>query len=121
MLLVGSIEPQIGSWLHADGCVTRAVTGADAALAALGEEPADLVIADRDPDGADVSGVCLALRQDPRLGSAWLLAITAARAAPTSAPTTTCTGRSRACSCSRAPVRACAPSTSAPTTRCCAR
>ena len=43
LLLVGSIEPQIGSWLHADGCVTRAVTGADAALAALGEEPADLI------------------------------------------------------------------------------
>ncbi len=77
ILLVGVTEPQIGSWLHADGCATRAVAGVQAALAALGEESADLVIADRDADGDDVSGVCLALRQDPRLGSAWLLAITA--------------------------------------------
>ena len=77
VLLVGATEPQIGSWLHADGCATRAVRGVNAALAALEDEPADLVIADREPDGQDVSGVCLALREDPRLGSAWLLAITA--------------------------------------------
>ena len=75
-MLVGLIEPEIGSWLHADGHATRTVDGADAALAALGEEPADLVIADREPRGRDVADVCLALRQDPRLGSAWLLAIT---------------------------------------------
>jgi PAS domain S-box-containing protein len=77
VLLVGATEPEVGSWLHADGHATRAVPGADAALAALGEEPADLVIADREPDGLDVSDVCLALRADPRLGSAWLLAVTA--------------------------------------------
>ena len=123
VLLVGATEPEVGSWLHADGHATRAVAGADAALAALGEEPADLVIADREPDGMDVAGVCLALREDPRLGSAWLLAVTAPvrGGSPTSAPTTTCTGRSRACSCSPARARACAPCTSAPTTRCCAR
>jgi PAS domain S-box-containing protein len=77
VLLVGATEPEVGSWLHADGHATRAVPGADAALAALGEEPADLVIADRELDGLDVSDVCLALRADPRLGSAWLLAVTA--------------------------------------------
>ena len=76
VLLVGLTEPEIGSWLHADGHATRAVAGADAALAALGEEPADLVIADREPRGLDVADVCVALRGDPRLGSAWLLAIT---------------------------------------------
>src|SRR5215210_8976897 len=77
VLLVGATEPEVGSWLHAAGHATRAVDGADAALAALGEEPADLVIADREPGGMDVSDVCLALRDDARLGSAWLLAVTA--------------------------------------------
>ncbi len=76
VLLVGATEPEVGSWLHAAGHATRSVGGADAALAALGDEPADLVIADREPHGLDVSAVCLALREDPRLGSAWLLAIT---------------------------------------------
>jgi PAS domain S-box-containing protein len=76
VLLVGATEPEVGSWLHAAGHATRSVGGAEAALTALGEEPADLVIADREPHGLDVSGVCLALREDPRLGSAWLLAIT---------------------------------------------
>ena len=77
MLLVGATEPEVGSWLHAAGHATRAVRGADAALAALGEEPADLVIVDREPgDGLDAPGVCVALREDPRLGSSWLLAIT---------------------------------------------
>ncbi len=76
VLLVGATEPEVGSWLHAAGHATRTVPGAEAALAALGEEPADLVIADREPDGRDVPAVCLALREDPRLGSAWLLAIT---------------------------------------------
>ena len=77
MLLVGATEPEVGSWLHAAGHATRSVPSADAALTALGEEPADLVIADREPDGLDASGVCVALREDPRLGSSWVLAITA--------------------------------------------
>ena len=52
--------------------------GAEAALKALGEEPADLVIVDRESGagGLDAAGVCVALRADPRLGSSWLLAIT---------------------------------------------
>src|ERR671923_3083017 len=76
VILVGALEPEVGSWLHADSHATRSVGSAEAALAALGEEPADLVIADREPNGLDVAGVCVALREDPRLGSAWLLAIT---------------------------------------------
>jgi PAS domain S-box-containing protein len=76
VLLVGAAEPELGSWLRADGHATRSVASADAALAALGEEPADLVIADREAGGMDVSAVCGALREDPRLGSAWLLAVT---------------------------------------------
>jgi PAS domain S-box-containing protein len=76
VLLVGATEPEVGSWLHAAGHATRSVGGAEAALVALGEEPVDLVIADREPHGLDVAGVCVALREDPRLGSAWLLAIT---------------------------------------------
>ena len=51
--------------------------GADAALAALGEEPADLVIVDRDPGGLDTPDLCRALHADPRLDGAWMLAITA--------------------------------------------
>jgi PAS domain S-box-containing protein len=77
VLLVGATEPEVGSWLHAAGHATRTVGGADAALTALGEEPADLVIVDREQGrgGLDAAGVCVALREDPRLGSAWLLAI----------------------------------------------
>ena len=125
VLLVGATEPEVGSWLHAAGHATRRCHGADAALAALGEEPADLVIADREPGGLDAPAVCLRCARTRGSASAWLLAITSARraagAAPTSAPTTTCTGRSRARSCSPARAPACAPSSSAPTTRCCAR
>jgi PAS domain S-box-containing protein len=79
VLLVGTTEPEVGSWLHAAGHATRTVPDAEAALEALGDEPADLVIVDREPgNGLDASGVCVALRRDPRLGSSWLLAITGA-------------------------------------------
>ncbi len=75
MLLVGAAEPEIQPWLRAAGHATRAVATADAAHAALAEEPADLVIVDRDRAGADAAGVCRALRDDPALAEAWLLAI----------------------------------------------
>jgi PAS domain S-box-containing protein len=79
VLLVGATEPEVESWLHAAGHATRAVPSAEAALTALGEEPADLVIVDRESGGElDASGVCVVLREDPRLGSSWLLAITGA-------------------------------------------
>jgi PAS domain S-box-containing protein len=76
VLVVGAAEPEIRPWLHAAGHDTRAVPDVDAACAALREEPADLVIADREPRGLDVAAVCRALRDEPRLGESWLLAIT---------------------------------------------
>ena len=75
MLLVGATEPEIQPWLRAAGHATRAVRGVDEALAALGEEPVELVIADREPAGLDAPEVCRALREDRRIGEAWMLAI----------------------------------------------
>jgi PAS domain S-box-containing protein len=76
VLLVGATEPEIQPWLRAARHVTRAVPGVPEALTALGEEPADLVIVDRDRKGHDAPEICRALRKDPRVGDAWLLAIT---------------------------------------------
>ena len=76
VLVVGAAEPELHPWLHAAGCETRAVRDLEAALAALREAPADLVIADREPRGLDAAGICRTLRGDARLGEAWLLAIT---------------------------------------------
>src|SRR5215213_5587004 len=77
ILVVGAVEPEIRSWLHAAGHDTRAARNLDFALRALGEGPADLVIADRERGrGADAAEVARTLRADPRLGDAWLLAIT---------------------------------------------
>jgi PAS domain S-box-containing protein len=75
VLLVGATEPEIQPWLRATGHTTRAVRRADEALAALGEEPVELVIVDREPSGLDAPAVCRALREDRRLGEAWMLAI----------------------------------------------
>lgn len=78
VLVVGATEREIHPWLRAERHETRAVPSAQAALAALGEAPADLVIVDREPGrGLDTAAVCRALRADPRLDEAWLLAITA--------------------------------------------
>ena len=78
MLVVGAAEPEIQSWLRAAGHAPRAVRRAAAAGPALEEEPVDLVIVDRDAAGLDAPAVCRLLRDDPRLGDAWLLAITVA-------------------------------------------
>ncbi|MGI8780778.1 MAG: PAS domain-containing protein [Solirubrobacteraceae bacterium] len=78
VLVVGAVEPEVRSWLRGAGHETRSVAGVDAALAALAAEPVDLVVADRERAGGDASAVCGALRADPRLGDAWLLAITGA-------------------------------------------
>ena len=78
MLVVGAAEPEIQSWLRAAGHAPRAVRRADAAGPALEEEPVDLVIVDRDSSGLDAPAVCRVLRDDARLGDAWLLAITVA-------------------------------------------
>jgi PAS domain S-box-containing protein len=77
VLLVGAVEPEVRPWLRAAGHVARAVGTAAAARAEAGVAPADLVIADRDADGHDVAAVCGALRTDPHLEHAWILAITA--------------------------------------------
>jgi len=76
VLVVGAAEPEICSWLRAAGHETLAVDGAEAALSMLGAEPVDLVLADREPAGLDAPAVCRTLRDDARLGDAWLLAIT---------------------------------------------
>jgi PAS domain S-box-containing protein len=73
---VGSPEPEVQSWLRAAGHSIRAFPDSSAALTALEADAADLVIADRDRSGHDAPAVCRALRDDPRLGEAWLLAIT---------------------------------------------
>ena len=78
MLVVGAAEPEIQPWIRAAGHSIRAVRGVDAALAALDEEPADLVIVDREPGGLDAPGVCRALRATRGSSDAWLLAITVA-------------------------------------------
>ena len=65
-------------WLRAAGHLPRSVRRVDDALAALDEEPVDLVIVDREPGGLDAPQACRVLRDDPRLGDAWLLVITVA-------------------------------------------
>jgi PAS domain S-box-containing protein len=78
VLVVGMAEPEIQPWIRAAGHSVRAVRGPDAALATIEEEPADLIIVDREPGGLDTPGVLRALRADDRLDDAWLLAITVA-------------------------------------------
>jgi PAS domain S-box-containing protein len=76
VLLVGATEPEIQPWLRAARHITRAAPDVESALKALDEEPVDLIIVDRDRRGHDAPAVCRALRKDPRVGDAWLLAIT---------------------------------------------
>src|SRR3954471_13676859 len=78
VLDVGAAEPEIQSWLRAAGHAPRAVRRAAAAGSALEAEPVDLVIVDRDSSGLDAPEICRRLRDDPRLGDAWMLAITVA-------------------------------------------
>ena len=77
VLVVGATEREVHPWLRAAGHATRVAPDAKSALTALGEEPADLVIVDRDPGGLDTPDLCRALHADPRLDGAWMLAITA--------------------------------------------
>jgi PAS domain S-box-containing protein len=76
VLLVGATEPEVQPWLRAAGHQTRAVPDGRSALKALDDEPADLVIVDRETGGRDAPAVCRELRDDPRLGEAWMLVIT---------------------------------------------
>jgi PAS domain S-box-containing protein len=77
VLVVGAAEPEISSWLRAAGHETQAVRTVDDALAALEDEPVELVLADREAGGLDAGAVCRVLRADPRLGDAWLLSVVA--------------------------------------------
>src|SRR5215210_5384240 len=76
VLVVGAVEPEVTPWLRAAGHAPRAVRDAAAALAVLEDQPADLVIVDREPAGMDAAGVCRALRDGVELSDPWLLAIT---------------------------------------------
>ena len=76
VLVVGAVEPEVTPWLRAAGHATRTVRDTAAALKALTEEPADLVVVDREPSGLDAAGVCRALRDGVELSDPWLLAIT---------------------------------------------
>ena len=80
--MVGAVEPEVQSWLHAAGHATRAVRSPAAALDALDDEPADLVIADGGRRPGETAAVTRTLRADPRLGDAWLIAITGRTADP---------------------------------------
>jgi len=77
VLVVGTTEPEVQPWLRAARHATRAADDVDAALRALDEAPADLVVADRGRAGRDVVAVCRALRERAPLAETWLLAITA--------------------------------------------
>ena len=78
VLVVGLAEPEIQPWIRAAGHNVRAVRRVGEALKELDKVTADLVIVDREPGGLDAPGVCRALKADPRLEDAWLLAITVA-------------------------------------------
>ena len=76
VLVVGMVEPEVTPWLRAAGHAPRTVRDAKSAVKMLEEEPADLVIVDREPAGMDAAGVCRTLREGVQLSEPWLLAIT---------------------------------------------
>jgi PAS domain S-box-containing protein len=78
VLLVGAMEPEVQPWLRAAGHAIRSVRDAEVAMAALEEEPADLLVVDRESGGLDAAGVCRRLRDEGGVEDAWLLAITVA-------------------------------------------
>jgi PAS domain S-box-containing protein len=78
VLLVGAMEPEVQPWLRAAGHAIRSVRDADAAMAALEDDPADLLVVDRESGGLDAAGVCRRLREEGGVEDAWLLAITVA-------------------------------------------
>jgi PAS domain S-box-containing protein len=76
VLIVGAAEPEIQPWMRAAGHLVQSVRRVEDARALLDAEPVDLVIVDREPGGLGAADVCRALRDDPRLEEAWMLAIT---------------------------------------------
>ena len=75
LLLVGAIEPEVQPWLRLAGHEYRVVPTAKAALKALAEAPAQLILVAGETETGDAASVCEALRDETRLGEAWLLAI----------------------------------------------
>jgi PAS domain S-box-containing protein len=75
LLLVGAIEPEVQPWLRAAGYEYRVVPTAKAALKALAEAPAQLLVVDGEAGPGDAATACRILHDDTRLGEAWLLAI----------------------------------------------
>jgi PAS domain S-box-containing protein len=76
LLLVGAIEPEVQPWLRSAGYEYRTAPTVKAALKALAEAPAQLILVDGELRADGAATGCLALRDDARLGEAWLLAIT---------------------------------------------
>ena len=76
LLLVGQIEPEVQPWLRLAGYEYRTVPTVKAALRALADAPAQLILVDGEQRADGATTGCLALRDDARLGEAWLLAIT---------------------------------------------
>jgi PAS domain S-box-containing protein len=72
LLLVGEPQAEVAPWLRAAGYECRAAATPKAALKALADAPAQLILVCG--DAAPVG--CQALRDDARLGEAWLLAVT---------------------------------------------
>ena len=72
LLLVGDVEAEVGPWLRAAGYECHAASGPRAALKALADAPVQLILV----GGEDSAGGCRRLRDDARLGEAWLLAVT---------------------------------------------
>jgi PAS domain S-box-containing protein len=76
VLVVGAVEPEVQPWLRGAGHAARAVPDARSALRDADRRGVDLVVLDAERGGGlDVAGVCGVLRDDPRTGDAWLLAI----------------------------------------------
>ena len=55
LLLVGEIEPEAASWLRAAGHEARSVATAKAALKALAEAPAQLILVGQEPRAPDAA------------------------------------------------------------------
>ncbi len=72
LLLVGEIEPEVGSWLRAAGYECSSAADPKRALKALADAPAQLILV----GGSESIAGCRALHDDARMGEAWLLAVT---------------------------------------------
>jgi PAS domain S-box-containing protein len=72
LLLVGEVEPEVAPWLRAAGYECRSAADPKAALKALADSPAQLILVGGDESAAG----CRLLQNDARMGEAWLLAVT---------------------------------------------